>query len=98
MPFTGVRIRFPPCSSFTINTSKTPYGIAGPAWLQVPMAVWMSAPKQWVQGMYWAQILNPSSRSLPESVALSLQLEQKLLVYFNYCKMYGNALAAKFIY
>ncbi len=30
-----------------------------------------------------------------ESVALSLQLE---LVYFNYCKMYGNALAAKFIY
>jgi hypothetical protein len=48
--------------------------------------------------MYWEQILNQSSRSLPESVALSLQLEQKLLVYFNYCKMCGNALAAKFIY
>jgi hypothetical protein len=24
----------PPCSSFTVNTSKTPYGIAGPAWLR----------------------------------------------------------------
>jgi hypothetical protein len=96
MPSTGVRIRSPPCSSFTANTSKTPYGIAGLVWLQVPMAVWMSAPRQWVQGMYWEQILNQSSRFLPESVALLLQLEQKLLVYFNCYKMCDNALAAKF--
>ena len=46
--------------------------------------------------MYWEQILNQSSRFLPESVALLLQLEQKLLVYFNCYKMCDNALAAKF--